>query len=132
MMGWCSSTISARRIVFSGYFNAGAKLAVEGGRIRIEREGKVKKLVPAVDHVSFSGRRAVAQGQDITYVTERCVMKLTAGGIVVTELAPGIELERDVLAQADFPLVAANDMKTMSAALYQPELMGLDLPEARP
>jgi len=130
--GFVDITGQARRIVFSGYFNAGAKLAVEGGRIRIEREGKVKKLVPAVDHVSFSGRRAVAQGQDITYVTERCVMKLTAGGIVVTELAPGIELERDVLAQADFPLVAANDMKTMSEALYQPELMGLDLPEARP
>ena len=75
-------------------------------QIRIEREGKVKKLVPEVDHVSFSGRRAVAQGQEITYVTERCVMKLTPSGVVVTEIAPGIELARDVLAQADFPAAA--------------------------
>ena len=75
--GFVDITAQAKRIVFSGYFNAGAKLAVEKGQIRIEREGKVKKLVPEVDHVSFSGRRAVAQGQEITYVTERCVMKLT-------------------------------------------------------
>ncbi|HEY2110277.1 MAG TPA: acyl CoA:acetate/3-ketoacid CoA transferase, partial [Dongiaceae bacterium] len=130
--GFVDITAQAKRIVFSGYFNAGAKLAVEKGQIRIEREGKVKKLVPNVDHVSFSGRRAVAQGQEITYVTERCVMKLTPSGIVVTEIAPGIELARDVLAQADFPLLPANDMKTMPEALFHPAPIGLDLPQARP
>ncbi|HEY2110613.1 MAG TPA: acyl CoA:acetate/3-ketoacid CoA transferase [Dongiaceae bacterium] len=130
--GFVDITAQAKRIVFSGYFNAGAKLAVADGAIRIEREGKVRKLVPAVDHVSFSGRRAVAQGQEITYVTERCVMKLTPSGIVVTEIAPGIELERDVLAQADFPLLPANDLKIMPEALFHPAPIGLDLPEARP
>ena len=60
--------------------------------------------MPEVEHVSFSGRRAVAQGQDVTYVTERCVMRLTPDGITVTEMAPGVDLERDVLAQAAIPL----------------------------
>ena len=56
------------------------------------QEGKVKKLVDEVEHISFSGKRAVAQGQDITYVTERCVMKLTPDGLLVTEIAPGVDL----------------------------------------
>jgi propionate CoA-transferase len=129
--GFVDITAQAKRIVFSGYFNAGAKLAVENGAIRIEREGKVKKLVPEVDHVSFSGRRAVAQDQEITYVTERCVMKLSPSGVVVTEIAPGIELARDVLAQADFPLLPANDLKIMPEALFHPPPIGLDLPQAR-
>lgn len=125
--GFVDITTRAKKIVFSGYFNAGAKLGVKDGAVVIEKEGKVKKLVPEVEHVSFSGRRAVAQGQDITYVTERCVMKLTGDGIVVTELAPGIDLERDVLAQSDVPLIVAKDVKRMDARLFAPEPIGLDL-----
>ena len=78
--GFVDITARAKKIVFSGFFNAGAKIAVADGELRIEKEGKVKKIVEEVEHVSFSGRRAVAQGQDITYVTERCVMKLTPEG----------------------------------------------------
>ena len=59
----------------------------------IEKEGKMTKLVNEVEHVSFSGRRGVEQGQDVTYVTERCVMKLTPEGIVLTEIAPGVDLQ---------------------------------------
>jgi acyl CoA:acetate/3-ketoacid CoA transferase len=125
--GFVDITARARKIVFSGYFNAGAKIAVGPDGVRIEREGKVAKLVPEVEHVSFSGRRAVAQGQDVTYVTERCVMKLTADGVVVTEIAPGIDLERDVLGQAAFPLKVAPDLAVTPARLYRPEPIGLDL-----
>ena len=75
--GFVDITARAKKIVFSGMFNAGAKLAVADGKLVIEKEGKLKKLVDEVEHVTFSGRRAVEQGQDITYVTERCVMKLT-------------------------------------------------------
>jgi acyl CoA:acetate/3-ketoacid CoA transferase len=125
--GFVDITARARKIVFSGYFNAGARLAIDDGRVRIEAEGKVAKLVPEVEHVSFSGRRAVAQGQDVTYVTERCVMKLTPDGVVVTELAPGIDLERDVLARAGFPLAVSHDLRITPAALYRPEPIGLDL-----
>ncbi len=78
--GFVDITARAKKIVFSGMFNAGAKLAVADGKLVIEKEGKLKKLVNEVEHVTFSGRRAVEQGQDITYVTERCVMKLTPRG----------------------------------------------------
>ena len=93
----------------------------------IAKEGKVKKLVNEVEQVSFSGRRAVSQGQDITYVTERCVMRLTDNGIVVTEIAPGVHLERDVLDQSEFRLKVAPDLKTMDPSLFQPERIGLVL-----
>ena len=93
----------------------------------ITKEGKVRKLVNEVEHVSFSGRRAVMQGQEITYISERCVMRLTDKGILVTEIAPGIDLQRHVLDQAEFPLVIAPDLKVMDAALFQPGLIGLDI-----
>jgi len=109
-------------------FNAGAKLSVESSKLVIEKEGKIKKLVEAVEHVTFSGRRAVEQGQDVTYVTERCVMKLTPAGLVVTEVAPGVDIERDILAWSAFPLAIADNCKTMPAAVFSPEPIGLTLP----
>ncbi|HXT08730.1 MAG TPA: CoA-transferase, partial [Roseiarcus sp.] len=130
--GFVDITARAKRIVFSGYFTAGAKLEITGEALRIAREGKVRKLVNQVEQVTFSGARAVAQGQDITYVTERCVMKLTAEGVTVAEIAPGVDLERDVLAQAEFPLKVARDLRTMPAALWRPEPFGLRLRQARP
>ena len=102
-------------------------MTVADGGIRIDREGRTGKLVEKVEQVSFSGRRALVQGQDVTYVTERCVMRLTAEGLTVTEIAPGIDLDRDVLAAADVPLKVADNLKTMPAALYRPEPMGLTL-----
>lgn len=125
--GFVDITARARKIVFSGNYNAGAKMRVEEGRLVIDKEGKIAKIVPKVDQISFSGSRAVAQGQDITYVTERCVLKLTAKGLMVTELAPGLDLDRDVLAQAATPLLVSPDLKPMDAALFRPEPMGLAL-----
>jgi propionate CoA-transferase len=129
--GFVDITARAKKIVFSGFFTAGAGLAIEAGRLRIEREGKVAKLVEEVEQVSFSGRRAVAQGQDVAYVTERCVMRLTPDGVAVTEIAPGVDLERDILAQAKFPLVVAGSLRTMDAALFHPAPFGLKLPPPR-
>ena len=128
--GFVDITARARQIIFSGFFTAGARLQVEGGKLAIVKEGKVKKLVEKVEHVTFSGRRAVQQGQHITYITERCVMELRAGGIMVTEIAPGVDLERDVLGQAAFRLDVAKDLRTMDAALFRPAKIGLKLREA--
>ncbi|OQM77099.1 acyl CoA:acetate/3-ketoacid CoA transferase [Manganibacter manganicus] len=125
--GFVDITARAKKIVFSGFFNAGAKLSLADGRIRIDKEGKVRKIVDEVDHISFSGRRAIEQGQDITYVTERCVMKLAPQGLLVTEIAPGIDLERDVLAQAGTTLAVSPHLKTMPAALYQGQPIGMSL-----
>lgn len=127
--GFVDITARAKKIVFSGMFNAGAKLGIEGGGLVIEKEGKLKKLVNETEHVTFSGSRAVAQGQDITYVTERCVMKLTPQGIMLTEIAPGVDLQMHILEQSEFPLIISSELKLMDAALFRDELLGLTLPE---
>ena len=127
--GFVDITARARRIVFSGLFTAGAKVGLDGAAVRIEKEGKVRKLVDRVEQVSFSGPRAVAQGQDITYVTERCVMRLTPRGIVVTEIAPGIDVDRDIRAQAEFPLCIAENATTMPEKIFRNAPMGLPLLE---
>lgn len=125
--GFVDITARAKKIVFSGNFNAGARMHLDEGRLVIEREGKIAKLVPAVDQVSFSGRRAMAQGQDVTYVTERCVMRLGPGGLIVTEIAPGIDLQRDVLDQAAAPLTVSDDLRQMDARLFRDAPIGLTL-----
>ncbi|MCG5477101.1 acyl CoA:acetate/3-ketoacid CoA transferase [Sinorhizobium fredii] len=126
--GFVDITARAKKIVFSGMFNAGAKLAVADGRLVIEKEGKLKKLVNQVEHVTFSGRRAIEQGQDITYVTERCVMKLTPEGIVLTEIAPGVDLQAHILDQSEFPLIVSDKLKVTDAALFHEAPIGLTLP----
>lgn len=127
--GFVDITARAKKIVFSGMFNAGAKLAVADGKLVIDKEGKLKKLVNEVEHVTFSGPRSVAQGQDITYVTERCVMKLTPEGIMLTEIAPGIDLQTHILDQSEFPLIVSDQLKVMDAALFGEEPIGLKLPQ---
>ena len=82
--GFVDITARAKKIVFSGYFTAGAGLEIRDGALTILKEGKVRKLVPEVEQVSFSGPRAVAQGQDVLYVTERCVLRLEPEGVTVT------------------------------------------------
>jgi propionate CoA-transferase len=126
--GFVDITARAKKIVFSGMFNAGAKLAITDGKLVVEKEGKLKKLVNEVEHVTFSGKRAVEQGQDITYVTERCVMKLTPEGIVLTEIAPGVDLQEHILDQSEFPLSVSENLKTMDANLFAEGNIALSLP----
>jgi acyl CoA:acetate/3-ketoacid CoA transferase len=126
--GFVDITSRAKKIVFSGTFNAGAKMHIEGGRLVINKEGRIAKFVDKVDHVSFSGRRGRAQGQDVTYVTERCVIRLLDQGLTVTEIAPGLDLDRDVLAQAATPLHVAPDLRVMDARLFAEAPFGLTLP----
>ena len=125
--GFVDITSRARKIVFSGNFNAGAKMRIEDGRLVIDKEGRIAKFVPKVDQISFSGKRARAQGQDITYVTERCVIRLTDQGLMVTEIAPGLDLQRDVLDQAATPLAVAPDLREMDSRLFRDKPMGLEL-----
>jgi acyl CoA:acetate/3-ketoacid CoA transferase len=126
--GFVDITSHARRIVFSGYFRAaGLDLDVADGRLDIRKDGRFAKFVPKVEHVTFSGRRAREQRQDVTYVTERCVIKLLPEGLTVTEIAPGVDLRKDVLEQAAIPLRVASDVKAMDARLFRPGPMGLAL-----
>ena len=126
--GFIDITAFAKNIVFSGYFTTGGlRLTLDDGTVRIEREGKVQKFVPQVEHVTFSGRRARQRGQRITYVTERCVLRLEDHGLTVTEIAPGIDLDRDVLGQTALSLHVSPDLRVMDERLFRPEPMGLDL-----
>jgi propionate CoA-transferase len=92
--GFVDITAHAKKIVFSGYFEAGAQLDLTEDGLRVVTPGKFTKMVDAVEHVTFAGQRALRTGQEVLYVTERCVMRLTETGLVATEIMPGIEPER--------------------------------------
>jgi len=127
--GFADIVTGAPRIVFSGYFTAGKKdIRVEDGRLVIRRDGDVAKFVPAVAQVTFSGEMARRRGQQILYVTERCVLELREHGLTVVEIAPGVDLQRDILDRAGVRLQVSDDLKLMDAALFRPEPMGLVLP----
>jgi acyl CoA:acetate/3-ketoacid CoA transferase len=125
--GFIDITAFARNLVFSGFMTAGVKVGLDNGQLQILQEGKVKKFVQAVEHVTFSGRIAREREQQVTYVTERCVIRLMPEGLTVVEIAPGIDLDRDVLAQADIPLRVSPELREMDARLFQPEPIGLCL-----
>ncbi len=127
--GFVDITARAKKIVFSGFYNAGAKMDIVDGKLRIEKEGKIKKLVKACEQITFSGRRGVLQNQDVTYVTERAVLKLTREGIVLTEIAPGVELQANIIEQSEIPLIISPKLKTMDANLFATATLGLKLHE---
>ncbi|GAA0904024.1 acyl CoA:acetate/3-ketoacid CoA transferase [Streptomyces thermoalcalitolerans] len=126
--GFADITANARHLVFSGRFTAGrGDLAIEDGELRIRRDGTAAKFVGAVQQVTFSGRRAVAEGRRVTVVTERCVLRLLSEGLTVTEIAPGVDVQRDVVERADFPLRISPRLTVMDARLFRPEPVSLDL-----
>lgn len=122
--GFVDITANARKIVFSGWFEAGADVALTETGIRIDRPGKFTKMVEAVEHVTFSGRRARELGQDVLYVTERCVMRLTPTGLVATEIMPGIDPQAHIVDASQGRVRVAADAITMPAALFGTGPMG--------
>ena len=126
--GFVDITANARQIVFSGFLTAGGlDLIVENGRLSIAREGKAKKFVPELEHYTFAGRNAIEKNQQVVFVTERCVIRLIDGQLVVTEVAPGIDVERDVLGQVEFPIAISPNLAEMDSRIFVPEPMGLQL-----
>ena len=123
--GFINISQCARAVVFVGTFTAGGlALAVDGQRLTVVREGKVRKFVQQVEHRTFSGDYALRRGQPVLYVTERCVFHLTGDGLELVEVAPGIDIDRDILAQMDFaPIIRAP--RTMDARIFAAEPMGL-------
>ncbi|STT54500.1 bifunctional putative acetyl-CoA:acetoacetyl-CoA transferase: alpha subunit/beta subunit [Klebsiella pneumoniae] len=108
--GFIDITQNARHVVFCSSFTAkGLEIACEHGALHIRREGEVRKFVAGVNQISYNGELARAKGQTMHYVTERAVFELRPEGPVLTEIAPGIDLERDILAHMDFhPAIAAD------------------------
>ena len=123
--GFINISQNARRLLFAGTFTAsGLVVDIADGKVRISTEGRVRKFVDTVEQVTFSGTLAARKQQEVHYVTERCVFKLEAQGLRLSEIAPGVDIERDILPHMAFqPLVG--DVREMDARIYRPKPMGL-------
>jgi propionate CoA-transferase len=130
--GFTNISQNAKCAVFSGSFTAGkTEIAWPGGSTRIARDGGQQKLVKAVEQITYSGAFGRARGQRVLYVTERAVFRLVEEGLELIEIAPGIELERDVFARMGFrPRIAAS-LEEMDRRLFRPEPVGLAAELAR-
>jgi propionate CoA-transferase len=123
--GFINISQRSKKIVFVGAFTAGKlKVAVEEGKLRIVQEGKERKFLKQVEQVTFSGKYAAEKGQPVLYITERCVFQLTTQGMELIEIAPGIDLKKDILAQMDFKPVI-QEPRLMDARIFRLEPMGL-------
>jgi propionate CoA-transferase len=107
--GFINISQNAKKLVFVGTFTAGRlRMAVKNGRLHVVKDGDVRKFVDEVEHRSFSGRYSVRRKQSVLYVTERCVFKLTPDGLELVEVAPGIDIEHDILARMEFRPIIRN------------------------
>jgi len=124
--GFINISQNARSMVFAGTFTAGGlKVAVEDGKLRILQEGRARKFIKQVKQVTFSGEYSAKLGQPVYFVTERCVFRRGSKGLVLSEVAPGIDIERDILAHMDFE-PAILDPVTMADCIFVDEPMGLE------
>lgn len=123
--GFINISQNARTVVFVGTFTAGQlEIEVHDGKLAIARDGRARKFVREVEHRTFSGSYSARSGQTVLYVTERCVLRLTTEGLELIEIAPGVDLQRDILEQMDVePIVRQPAL--MDARLFRPEAMGL-------
>lgn len=115
-----------RKVVFCGTFTAGGlQVEAKGGRLRIIREGSKPRFVQRVRDICFNGRDFWNMGKDVMFVTERAVFRLTASGIELTEVAPGIDVERDVLGKMEFRPQVSPQLRQMDRRIFDEGLMGL-------
>ncbi|NPV30014.1 MAG: acyl CoA:acetate/3-ketoacid CoA transferase [Firmicutes bacterium] len=124
--GFINIAQNTPKVVFCGTLTAGGlKIEVKDGRVGIVQEGKFKKFVNKVEQITFSGKYAREVGQKVLYITERAVFELQQDGLVLTEIAPGIDLHEHVLSQIEFPVKIAEDLRTMDQRIFLDKPMGL-------
>ena len=124
--GFINISQNARKVVFAGTFTAGGLVvALRDGRLQIEREGSTRKFVHEVEHRTYAGQFAFARGQDAMYVTERCVFRLAENALELIEIAPGIDLQRDILDQMDFQPRISKALKQMDGRIFAKEAMNV-------
>lgn len=124
--GFINITQNAKRVVFCGTFTAGGlEVSVGDGKLTIVKEGRARKFLDHVEQITFSGDYAKRVKQPVLYVTERAVFKLTAEGMMLIEVAPGIDMEKDVLSLMDFKPIISPNLKIMDARIFRDEAMGL-------
>lgn len=124
--GFIDITQNAKRVIFMGTFTTGGlKVSVNYGQLSIDKEGKFIKFLDHVEQVTFSGKYAIKTGQKVLYITERCVFELTPQGMELIEIAPGIDIETDILAHMDFKPVITTAPRLMDSRIFQAGPMGI-------
>lgn len=123
--GFINITQATKKVAFIGTFTAGGlKESVADGKLVIEQEGSSHKFVEQVEQITFSGDYAVKTGQRILYITERAVFRLTKDGLLLEEIAPGADLQKDILDRMDFRPLVSDQLKIMDGRIFRPEKMG--------
>jgi propionate CoA-transferase len=123
--GFINITQNSRTVLFIGTFTAGGlEVQVGDGQLTITREGKHRKFVESIEQVTFSGEFAAREGKKVLYITERCVLTLTPEGLELTEVAPGVDIARDILPYMAFKPLIRNPV-LMDARIFRNEPMGL-------
>ena len=126
--GFINISQNTKKVIFCGTFTAGGlKEEVKDGKLTILQEGREKKFIKNVEQITFSADYANETNQDVTYITERCVLKLTKEGLMITEIAPGVDMDKDILAHMEFKPLISKDLKLMDERIFKDELMGLKL-----
>jgi propionate CoA-transferase len=124
--GFINISQSAKSVVFVGTFSAGdLQVVVDDGGLKLLNDIGPKKFVAGVEHRTFSGAEAIRRGQPVLYITERCVFRLGPDGMELIEVAPGVDIERDILSRMDFKPVIRGEPVLMDAAIFRPEPIGL-------
>lgn len=126
--GFVNISQNAKKVCFLSTFTAGkADIAVGDGKLTINKDGNVPKYVEHVEQITFSGKNAVENGLIVLYITERAVFQLTPDGIMLIEIAPGVDLEQDVLGKMEFRPLIAEDLKLMDERIFHAEKMNLEI-----
>jgi propionate CoA-transferase len=124
--GFINISQSAKKVIFSGTFTAGKlEMSWPDGKTLIQKEGRFNKFLTNVEQISYNGSFAQERGQEALYITERAVFKRGDNGIVLIEIAPGVDLDRDILAHMDFRPEISKDLKLMDERLFLDQPMGL-------
>jgi propionate CoA-transferase len=118
--GFVNISQNAKKVVFCGTFTAkGLECEIGDGTIKIISEGKIKKFVNKVDQITFSGNYSKSTSQAVLYVTERAVFELTRDGLLLKEVAPGVDLQREILPQIDFCPIIPDDLRIMDERIFK-------------
>lgn len=118
--GFIDLVVSAKKVIYCFPFTGGGlKVALKDGRLSVLQEGKYRKFSKEVEQISSSGELASVSGQKVLFVTERCVFRQTRDGIELCEIAPGIDLQQDILSHIDFEVKIADDLKEMDHIIFQ-------------
>lgn len=123
--GFINITQNAKTVIFVGTLTVGAEIAVKNGQMTVVREGRDKKLIEHVEQITFSGDYARERGQRVLYITERAVFELRKEGMTLIEVAPGLDLQKDILGQMGFKPHMATDLRPMDQRIFLEGPMGI-------